>query len=579
MVPVYGLPDIPNERWHDTMSACAVKALPLSLEDAAIALRLPIRKDTEGLKHTLSLSKFNKRGYYDRSPEAIQRTVEYCESDCLAEMKLHTRIGWMPADEREAYLRHQLMNQRGLRIDLAYVAKAQEIVEKAGTPLMARFREITGLNPTQIAKVRDWCKASGTDLPDLSAETVAAALGSSIDDEEDHGLNHTVGASLKPQVREALSIRQLIGSSSIKKLGRMEACVCSDGRARGLSQYHGALPGRSTGRLFQPYNFPRGTLKLDGEAPPPQLVVDAIMTGDPEYVQMVLGPPIETVVSGLRHAIVPDHGNTFLSGDYSGIQARIVLALAGQHDKAALLAAGKDVYCDMAEAVYKRPIDKKRDSAERQVEKNAILGLGFQCGATNFQLKFCRDLPLEFCKEVVRIYRNEWAPKVRKLWYALEKASLAAVRTGKPHESHGIEYRMEDGWLSARAPSGGKIWYWNPQLVKRHMKWDNNDVRPAWTYQTKKNGQWKTIDAYGGQLSENIVMKIEVDIQRHGWKVAEANGYPIVHECYDELVAEVPDFLADQKGFEQCLLEQPPWVRELRVPIAVEGWTGDRYRK
>ena len=231
MVPVYGLPDIPNERWHDTMSACAVKALPLSVEDAAIALRLPIRKDIEGRKHTLSLSKFNKKGYYDRSPEAIQRTVEYCKSDCLAEQHLHARIGWMPADERDAYLQHQMMNQRGLRIDLDFVAKAQEIVDKASVPLLARFRELTGLNPTQIAKVRDWCEANGTDLPDLSAETVAEALGSSIDDEEDPGLDPTLSASLKPQVREALLIRQVIGSASVKKLGRMASCVCCDGRA------------------------------------------------------------------------------------------------------------------------------------------------------------------------------------------------------------------------------------------------------------------------------------------------------------------------------------------------------------
>jgi len=64
MVPVYGWPDIPNERWHDIMAVCAHKALPLKLERAAMALRLPQQKDTGGTKVTLSLNRTDKRGYY-----------------------------------------------------------------------------------------------------------------------------------------------------------------------------------------------------------------------------------------------------------------------------------------------------------------------------------------------------------------------------------------------------------------------------------------------------------------------------------------------------------------------------------
>jgi hypothetical protein len=56
--------------------------------------------------------------------------------------------------------------------------------------------------------------------------------------------------------------------------------------------------------------------------------------------------------------IAPRHhrGKVFLSGDYAGIQARIVLALSCQHDKAELMASGKDVYCDMASQIYRRTI-------------------------------------------------------------------------------------------------------------------------------------------------------------------------------------------------------------------------------
>lgn len=61
MMPVYGWPDIPNDRWHDILASCAMKSLPLKLERAASALRLSQQKDTEGTKITLSLSRVNKK--------------------------------------------------------------------------------------------------------------------------------------------------------------------------------------------------------------------------------------------------------------------------------------------------------------------------------------------------------------------------------------------------------------------------------------------------------------------------------------------------------------------------------------
>jgi DNA polymerase I-like protein with 3'-5' exonuclease and polymerase domains len=79
------------------------------------------------------------------------------------------------------------------------------------------------------------------------------------------------------------------------------------------------------------------------------------MSEDPEYVEAVLGlPAIEAVASALRFALIPDPGKVFLVGDYAGIEMRIVLALAGEYDKCEMLAAGKDVYLDMANDIYNR---------------------------------------------------------------------------------------------------------------------------------------------------------------------------------------------------------------------------------
>ena len=384
MVEQFGFPDIPNSRWHDTQAVCAMRVIPQDLEHAIKVLRLPHAKDTAASKFTIALSKADKRGYFDRSPEALKIVSDYCVQDIRGEVELHARLGWLPSGERTVWLLNQRINERGVRLDLDYIRAAQRIVDQASAPLLDEFKQLTGIAKIGSPKLVEWCNARGANLANMQKETLKEALdGGVIDDDEETNadLDETPEAKtvddLPPDVRRALSIRQLIGSSSIKKLARMEQCVCADGRARGLLQYHGTGPGRSAGRLLQPQNFPRGTLEIDGEAPDPQIVVDTIMTGDPGYVEMVLGPPVEAVVSGLRHALVANRDRVFVSGDYSGIQARVVLAVAGQHDKVRLMDdPNVDIYCDMAQQIYKNPditkANKKKYPVERQTGKNCF---------------------------------------------------------------------------------------------------------------------------------------------------------------------------------------------------------------
>jgi DNA polymerase len=584
----YGWPDIPNNRWSCTLSVCAMKVVPQSLDRASAFLGLDEDKDAEGSRITRGLSK-TKKGYYDHGAPLIARTNEYCAQDIRTETKLLERVGYLPPGERNVWLLNQRVNERGVRLDRAYVRAAKTVVEKALVPLVAEFSELTGgLELMQVARIGKWLdtQGCGRDVPDLKAETLKRVLGGSIDEteedeEDDPGAYHP---KLPDHVRRVLTIRQLAGSASVKKLDRMEQCVCADGRARGLLQYHGTGPGRSAGRLLQPQNFPRGTLKLGDKAPKPEIVVDAIMTGDPDYVSMLLGPPIETVVSGLRHAIIADPGRVLLSGDYAGIQARVVLALAGQHDKTKLMSdPNVDIYCDMAQEIYKNPditkANKNKYPAERQTGKNSVLGLGFQMGWRKFKLKYAENETDQFCQDVVHTYRKEWAPRVPYCWYGLQDAATEAVWTGEPRQAYGVEYRLEDGWLSARLPSGRKIWYYAPTKVRRAMPWDAKDIRPGFTYQAQKMGQVKVIQAFGGQLTENVVMGIERDLMTHAMFKLEKNGFPIVLDVHDEIVGEPLRTDADEKAFTEIMLDVEPWVHAMKIPVAVETWLGDRYKK
>ena len=580
IVPLFGLPNIPNSRWDDTLAACAMKTIPLDLDRATMVLRLPNRKDKEASNFTKRLSRPNRKGYYDRTPESLTKVYRYCEQDVLAERDLRQRLGPLPHGERNVWLLDQRINERGVLLDLPFILMAQRIVDLATEPLTEEFRQITGgLNPTQVGKFKTWIEDQGVYIDSLAKEVVAAILGEEDVDEYDI-LERVENIVLPENVYRVLKIRSLIGSASVKKLKRMLACVGMDGRVRGTTQYHGASPGRWAARLFQPHNFPRGTIvdanknKFD-----PEYVVSTIMTGDPGIVEMSLGAPIESIVSALRHTIIAAPGKTLLSGDFAGVEARLVLSASGQEDKRNLMATGKDVYCDMAVSIYKRPIDKKKDPEERQVGKNSVLGLGFGMGWKKFKMKYGQSLSESFCQTIVKTYREDWAPCVPQMWYSLEEAALGAVKTGQPHESYGVLYQLEDLWLTARLPSGRKLWYFNPRTVRRAMPWDETDIRLGWAYQQMKKGQFITIDAFGGLLTENVIQGLARDLMVEAMFKLEKNGFPIILTVHDEIVCEPLIADADEKAFRQIMEDSPAWARKMQMPVAVETWKGNRYKK
>lgn len=584
MVAQYGWTDIPDHRWEDTAAICAMRALPINLDKATLALRLHNHKDKEGSKITRQLSKANRKGFYTRDPAILERVYEYNRQDVRATEELYKRLGSLPPDEHQVWLLDQKINQRGIGIDRPFIEAADTIVKKASLPLVEEFQDITGgLKPSQNAKVKAWVNANGVNLDSLNKEIVSELLGQESEEEDDNFISDEGDFNLPElpnNVRRALVIRSIVGSASVKKLARMRQCVCFDGRVRGTMQYHGAGPGRWAGRLFQPHNFPRGTIKDNsGEKPHAEVMVAAIMSGDPLFVEATIGEPIEVVVSSLRHAILAAQGHELLSGDFAQIEARFVLALAGQHDKTAILANGGSVYCDMGQTIYSRPIDKKKDTEEYQIGKNSVLGLGFQMGWRKFKLKYAKDKSDEFCQRVVEAYREEWAPCVPKVWYGLEDAAVNTVHKCKPHVAFGVEYRLEDGFLTARLPSGRKLWYFNPQPTRRAMPWDETIVKPSFNYQQMKKGQLATIDAFGGLLTENVIQGLARDLMVNRMFALESHGFPLILTVHDEIVAEPEKINADELAFRQIMQESPRWVKELNVPVAVETWKADRYRK
>ncbi len=163
MVKQWGWPDIPNSRWHDSLAVCAMKAIPMKLEKAAVAMRL---HNATGANHRALVtlpSKFKKDGSTQLTPEALADVYRENILDVRTETELNHRIGGFQPGERNVWLLDQRINERGVRVDLDFVASCQRIIDGATVPALAHFKALTGgIAPGQTAKIVSWVKKRGS---------------------------------------------------------------------------------------------------------------------------------------------------------------------------------------------------------------------------------------------------------------------------------------------------------------------------------------------------------------------------------------------------------------------------------
>lgn len=576
-------------RWYDTLATCAMKQLPLKLGEAARVLHLSEQKSERGDALIHLLCKPRKDGSFNEEISLHQEMRDYCVQDTRAELELFRRTGNLGAAEYRVWELDQKINERGVLLDMPYVMACRTLAETAKEPLQREFTELTGIAKAgSQPKCKVWLHARGAPFPDLRRETVDEAL-------EDEALTirgeTEVLYELDEDTLAMLRMRQKLTSTSQSKLQAMTNVVGSDSRARFLLQYHGAGTGRWSGRLIQPQNFPRAKVK----GAKVDAVYNTIMLGDVEIARLLFGCPIDLVTTGLRHAIVAGPGKKICARDFSTVEARVCLALAGAKRALAVFNdKSKDIYCENASLIFKTPVEKSiakdehhpdhhRHAEWRQTGKNSVLGLGFQMGAPKFKARYAKKHPLEFAQGVVDVYRGEFAPEVPRLWANLEAAAITAVWEKRPCEAYGVEFKLEDGWLTAHLPSGRKLWYFDPKPLRKKMPWSTTerpDIRPAWSYRAKKMGVWMTIDAYGGHLTENVVQALARDLMVAAMFRAEANGFPVILTVHDEIICEPDACNADDRVLQELMVERPPWAVEIGIPVAADdGWTGERYRK
>ena len=210
---------------------------------------------------------------------------------------------------------------------------------------------------------------------------------------------------------------------------------------------------------------------------------------------------------------------------------------------------------------------------------------GYQMGWEKLQFQAEKDygvvLDESEARGMVDLYRTKYK-EVKWLWYGLNDAAIATVKTGQPHSYNNIVYELiEDKagrWLACLLPSGRRIWYYEPFVERMSVPWGG--MKDSLCYQgrdNKKGGSWGTVRTYGGMLTENVVQAVARDLMSEAMFRVEKAGYQIVMTVHDEIITEDDEDFGNQEEYERLMAENPPWSRG--CPIAVEGGVITRYQK
>ncbi|HUD75288.1 MAG TPA: DNA polymerase [Terracidiphilus sp.] len=604
-VKKYGWPPLPIRQVRCSMVRAYAMALPGALDDAAPALGVDQRKDAEGHRIMLQLSKPKKDGSMWRREDDLDKFLKlysYNKQDVRTELACLERLMELSPSETLLWELDYKINNRGVMCDLASVDKGIATIQSEKKLLDGEMLKVTGGvvgSCTEVQLLGKWIKSQGVEMDGLAKADVLNALAGIEEDTHELLDGGTVvitaeGLEIPSSVRRALELRQEAAKSSTAKLIAMREKASADGRIRNLHQFHAASTGRWAGRGIQVQNLPRWRPDIH------QSDIEAMlsMLDDKAMLDLFYGPSMAAISDCIRGMLIAGEGNELVACDFSAIEARALAWLAGQESVLEIFRTHGKIYEHAAADVYHVPLDEVTKD-QRQRGKVIILACGFggsigafQSMAKNYNVK----VPDEEALEIVKAWRAA-NQKIVSYWRDLEEAVLGAMKNGSVTSAGArgreVKFRKAGSFLWALLPSGRALCYPYPELRMVTTPWGEDKEQLTFMTvvdmtQKKKakilpdsnsKGKWQRVSTYGGSLAENMTQAIARDLLADAMRAIEAEGIGIVFHVHDEAVAEVQQFRARYvlEHMTALMSVAPAWAAGL--PLAAEGWKGKRYRK
>ena len=539
--------------WRCAMVWSAYTGLPLSLEGAGAVLGLEKQKLTEGkqlIRKFCTPPKPSQLEFYEDSD--WQRFKDYCRRDVEAELAIQERLANYPVpdDVWIEYAQDQGINDRGVRLDMTLVRNAIKADDRSRTELTRLMRELTELeNPNSVRQMKQWLSDNGMETDTLGKKAVAELL-----------------KDAPEPLGRALTLRQQLAKSSVRKYQAMENAVCDDGRARGMFQFYGAnRTGRWAGRLIQMQNLPQNHL------PDLEQARSLVRSGGFAALDLLYDNIPDVLSQLIRTAFVPKDGCKFIVADFSAIEARVIAWLANETWRNEVFATHGKIYEASAAQMFKVPIEEiGKGSPLRQKGKIAELALGY--GGSVGALKAMGALDMGLAEDELRPLVTAWRSanaNIVRFWWDVDRAVMTAVSEKTATETHGIKFCFQSGMLFIALPSGRRLSYVKPRIGKNDFGSD------CVTYEgIGAARKWERIHSYGPKFVENIVQAVSMDILAHAMRTLRHCS--IVMHVHDEIVIE-----ADRRMSTEALCRQmsqtPPWADGLL--LKAEGFECGYYQK
>lgn len=584
----YGWPVLKISQLECTMARAYAMALPGALKNLAQALDVSSRKDMGG--HALMMKmakprKINDDGtivWWDEEDKQ-QRLGAYCIIDVEVERECEDKLSPLSEQEHAMWQLDLRINARGIGVDRAAIEQTMQLVTREMRRLDGRMNRSTNGEIQRVNQAKallEWCKAYGVEIDSLRKTAIKNIL------EQDN---------LPWAVREALEIRSNSAKISVSKLETMMNWSLADGRVRGQFQYHGATTGRAAGRGVQLHNLPRP--EPEWEDPDFQ---DRLITGitnqtiDEEFINEWHGPFMRVISSCVRGYLIPSENKEFIGADLKNIEGVVLAWLAGEEWKLDAFRKnfwhdGPGMYELTAAKILKIETGDVSKKQRQEYGKVPELALGFQGGKGAFQqmaVNYNMVVSDDFAEDV-KIGWRKANPNIVQYWHDTEEAALmACLNPGGKYYSGAkgrqVCFRVVGDYLWCQLPSGRCLCYPFPQLQDVTTPW--GEKKQAVTFMSmdsrvgsKTKGMFVRQSSYGGKFVENITQAVARDVLFESQPRLEAAGYPIVLHVHDENVSEIERGFGEVEEYEGIMTIVPPWAHEL--PVAADGWRGNRYRK
>lgn len=660
----YGWPPLPIEQLRCSASKARAFGIPAKLAEAGSVLGIAHEKHVDGARLLKKFSIPCEPDWPDPQEDPVDgpKLYAYNLNDIIAESEVSERLPDLSPSELELWLADQRINARGVKIDqdrldtyiaiykaecelyepqlmtilrdsvyydkyvqyrLSTDAKLRDSVQKlqnrkypkrykpadieklrslAIKNLISKRVEIKGASAT--SRLLEWLYANGCALASLEDDSVQEAIDS---------------GSYTGDVLTVLKLRQMLASSSVKKLFAIKRRICRDGRLKDLFAYCGAdRTGRASGKGPQPQNLPSAGPQVKecllckkhyqtGLASCPwcgeskcKTVEWSIDVADEAYLAMLrgirfaryaFGDLIPIIAASLRGLFCADKGKDLVCSDYSAIEAVVTAALAGEewrldvfrtHRKIYEMSASKITGVPFEDFLEYKKVNGEHHPLRKKVGKPAELALGFG-GWVNAMRIFKADkyLSEQEMEDAARAWRKA-SPMVVKMWYGLEDAARAAVlNPGTCYEYRGISYGVKYKVLYCKLLSGRTLQYHDPLLIPEE-RYGKHSLKITYMGHNSDPAKgpvgWARLSTWGGKLAENVVQATARDILMHALVNAEKAGYAIVLHVHDELVAEIAKDFGSIEELENIMGTLPDWCKDWPIKAA-GGWRGERYRK